>query len=279
MLDELTASGPSPLRAAAALPTLPGYSGPETALLNPTNNPSAIGITADSKAVTELHPLQNQSLAPAIVQASSLANLNLDLLTPALLPISSDPLLTSGAHDTLTQAWDKAADQLTNFLRGDWQADMRLAFGDSWHPDQAYQLLNEILSGQTRPQLAVLPVATLQAQGAFSAASNTLFLAQELLQTNSLSSLTDVLLEELGHFIDSQLNPVDSPGDEGAIFAALVQQQPLIPTALQQLKLEDDTAMLTWQGQSYAVEQAALEPGVLTVNSSGQVSVQYVFDS
>ncbi len=34
---------------------------------------------------------------------------------------------------------------------------------------------------------------------------------------------TRVLKEEIGHYVDAQINQVDSAGDEGAIFAELVE--------------------------------------------------------
>jgi hypothetical protein len=54
------------------------------------------------------------------------------------------------------------------------------------------------------------------------------------------AAVADVLLEEIGHSVDARLNVTDSPGDEGAIFAAVVQGKELSEGELQGLKSEDD---------------------------------------
>ncbi len=50
--------------------------------------------------------------------------------------------------------------------------------------------------------------------------------------------------------------PVDTPGDEGAIFAELLSGESLSTQQLQALKAEDDTAYVTLNGQQIQIEQA-----------------------
>ncbi len=50
------------------------------------------------------------------------------------------------------------------------------------------------------------------------------------------------------------MNPTDSPGDEGAIFSALVRGNDLTETELQQLKAEDDGAIALLDGEERAIE-------------------------
>jgi hypothetical protein len=38
-----------------------------------------------------------------------------------------------------------------------------------------------------------------------------------------VSTIAAVLLEEIGHFVDSKINLADTPGDEGAVFSAIVR--------------------------------------------------------
>jgi Ca2+-binding RTX toxin-like protein len=63
-------------------------------------------------------------------------------------------------------------------------------------------------------------------------------------------------LEELGHHIDTQLNSADSLGDEGELFAALVQGRSIDANQLKRLQTEDDTATLFVNGQAVQVEQS-----------------------
>jgi L-aminopeptidase/D-esterase-like protein len=69
-----------------------------------------------------------------------------------------------------------------------------------------------------------------------------------------IGAITGVILEEFGHWVDTQVNTVDSDGDEGAIFAALVQGS-LSDQELQLLKAEDDRTVIILDGQSIAIEQ------------------------
>ncbi|WP_416546172.1 hypothetical protein ACHEXK_11130 [Limnohabitans sp. DCL3] len=71
------------------------------------------------------------------------------------------------------------------------------------------------------------------------------------------ADLLRVLVEELGHGLDSALNgETDSPGDEGELFAAHVLALPLEPAQRQRMALEDDRAVLWWGMSSFVVEQA-----------------------
>lgn len=112
------------------------------------------------------------------------------------------------------------------------------------------------------PTIEIRSAAELNgANGAYSAATNRIYLSQEYITQNTSNPqvITDVLLEEVGHFVDSQINVSDSPGDEGAIFANLVQGVELDEQELQALKAEDDTSEIILDGQIISIEMA--DPG------------------
>lgn len=95
------------------------------------------------------------------------------------------------------------------------------------------------------------------------------FLSQHL---NDPETIATVLLEEIGHYIDAQLNVLDSSGDEGAIFAAIVQNHALSQEDWQALKTENDFALLFNKDKPVVVEQATLggTPGSdYTVGTTG----------
>ncbi|MEG3843548.1 hypothetical protein QT986_25340, partial [Microcoleus sp. herbarium14] len=72
--------------------------------------------------------------------------------------------------------------------------------------------------------------------------------------------------EEIGHSVDARLNVTDSPGDEGAIFGAIVQGKTFDLTDLESLKAEDDSATIYLNGKEIQVEKASLrDPGLRTV--------------
>lgn len=187
---------------------------------------------------------------------------------------SSDPLLEWNT----APIWQTTRQTLSDFLLSpDSDASMALAFGETGATFAPRSFVQQLIDGKILPTLSVLPEATLAAQGAYAAKTDTIFLAKELF--GQPEKLLRVFLEELGHFIDNKLNAVDSPGDEGAIFAAQVIGDELTEEAIAALKAEDDTATLTVGEQTLQIEQADLGPGTFTVEAGGQIAVEFLVDS
>jgi Ca2+-binding RTX toxin-like protein len=95
------------------------------------------------------------------------------------------------------------------------------------------------------------------ANGAFAKETNTIYLSQEFITQNieHPEQISNLFLEEFGHFIDSQINNIDSAGDEGAIFSALSQGKNLSQQELSRLKVEDDTASILLNDISIQIEK------------------------
>lgn len=142
----------------------------------------------------------------------------------------------------------------------------------------AHQIVDNLASGQEIPDIQIIPQSQLKADGAFG--NNTIYISQDLLnpQQSNPTQVVNVLLEEMGHYLDSQINIQDAPGDEGAIFAKLVQNQPLAPGELITLKAEDDHGILNINGQNIAVEHADTH-GVFLVDNTGRISIDFLADS
>jgi hypothetical protein len=112
------------------------------------------------------------------------------------------------------------------------------------------------------------------ARGAYASSSNTIFLSDTFLETASQQYLIAVILEEIGHFVDAQVNSVDSAGDEGAVFAALVAGESLDVGTLQALKTEDDSTIIRVNGESVGIEQSTLlDPSNFALNGSAKFTV------
>ncbi len=108
------------------------------------------------------------------------------------------------------------------------------------------------------PAIDIRPAADINgANGAFAVVTNTIYLSQDYIARNTSNpqAITNVLLEEIGHFVDTQINAIDSLGDEGAIFSALAQGVQLNEPVLQSLKIQDDTVVITLDGQVIQIEQ------------------------
>jgi len=178
------------------------------------------------------------------------------------LPVVNVPGTFTGSQ-TLDVAWQFSQDLLSTFTRDpDVGAKMQLAFdGDV---QSLISLARAWASGDLTsfPDIEIRPAVDLNgALGAFAGDLNRIYLSQELLtNVDNIQVVAEVLLEELGHALDWQLERLDTGGDEGAVFAQQVRGVDLDSGTLQALKQEDDTVVLTLDGQVLQLEQA--RPGV-----------------
>ena len=126
----------------------------------------------------------------------------------------------------------------------DFSNNIELAFGYGCNVELAHKIVDNLANGQEIPNIQIIPQSQLKADGAFG--NNTIYISEDLVnpQQSHSSQTVNVLLEEMGHYIDSQINIQDAPGDEGAIFAKLVQNQPLAPGELIVLKAENNHGIL-----------------------------------
>ena len=165
-----------------------------------------------------------------------------------------------GLRFLLENSANAIEDSLQNFanLPG-FNEQMMLAFGNDI---DAHWLKEEWRSHNfTFPNIEVVSNNTINgANGAFSSDTNTIYLSAEFLTANQsdLDVVNSVLLEEYGHYLDNEFNSVDSPGDEGAIFSAVVRGEKLTDNDLQQLRNEDDSAVVSIDGEEVAIEQNEL---------------------
>ena len=154
---------------------------------------------------------------------------------------------------TLTYNQLSAFSGLDNF----WQV-FDTAFGTQYNRSFAENLRLQWLSGDFSqvPQIEILDSSILGgANGAYASSNNKIYLSANFVATATLETLFGTLLEEIGHFVDGHINLSDSAGDEGAIFADLVQGYSLDTQTLQALKAEDDHATITVNGEVIQVEQ------------------------
>lgn len=177
--------------------------------------------------------------------------------------------VTPELEGVLQQGWDSAINQILTALSRH-GADITTQFGP-----QAISHLQSLVATPLR--IESVPIAALAARGAFAARTNTIYIAEEWAAGQSVDAIATVLIEEIGHWLDRQISPIDTPGDEGALLVALVQQQ-LTPESAAALAQEDDTATFVWQGQPLAIEKSDLE-GVFTVGSTGVVTVNFLHDN
>ncbi|MFN6008898.1 MAG: Calx-beta domain-containing protein, partial [Microcystis sp.] len=151
-------------------------------------------------------------------------------------------------------------DILFNFAQSDgFWANLETAFGTSYDVVKATQLRQQ---WQSRNFSQIPPIEVLSdevlgtANGAYSSSTNKIYLSASFLNTASSAAIVNVILEEIGHYVDAQINQVDSAGDEGAIFAELVQGNSLDVATLDALRAENDQTTIIVNGEIIQVEQA-----------------------
>jgi hypothetical protein len=110
------------------------------------------------------------------------------------------------------------------------------------------------------PPIELLPASAMPgAAGAYAISTGTIYLNASWLQNASPEQALAVLSEELGHHLDGLLNEVDTPGDEGALFAALLLREGVIDEREHlAVRAAHDRGSVLVAGRELEVEQAAV---------------------
>ncbi|MHC5599655.1 MAG: Calx-beta domain-containing protein, partial [Nostoc sp.] len=143
---------------------------------------------------------------------------------------------------------------------------------DSWASGDFSQL----------PTILVLPTNSMNgANGAFSELTRTIYLssgylAQSFSNPDVLTGgVTSTLLEEIGHFVDTLVNPgADTAGDEGALFAVTLMGLHLSDAEKLLIHQEDDHGFVTIDGNAIAVEQSTdiVQTPVITIAATDAIA-------
>ncbi|TRV18499.1 MAG: hypothetical protein EWV40_17180 [Microcystis flos-aquae Mf_WU_F_19750830_S460] len=152
-------------------------------------------------------------------------------------------------------------DSLFNFAESDgFWANLETAFGTSYDVVKATQLRQQWQSRDFSqlPPITVKNLGNSGIFGAYSSSTNRIYISQALIDSGDATTLKAVLLEEIGHFIDAQINSSDTPGDEGQLFSALVRGEVLTEEQIAAIRGENDAATITVDGQAVSVEMASI---------------------
>ena len=130
------------------------------------------------------------------------------------------------------------------------------------------------------PAIAVISGDILgNARGAYAKSTNTIYLSDRFVTNASQQSLEAVLLEEIGHFVDAKVNNTDTVGDEGELFSGLVRGVEISSGELQKLRTEDDSAIITIDGQTLQIEQAIYDPADYPTLPQDLIALEaFIFD-
>ncbi|WP_103123724.1 Calx-beta domain-containing protein, partial [Nostoc cycadae] len=184
--------------------------------------------------------------------------MNNTYILPNNLVVESPLSIDTNILSSLEQALILVQERLQAFTsEPEFTQKIAVAFGDTADADS---LQTAWLAGDLSivPTIAIRNAADINgANGAYGAFTNKIYLSWEFLQANQANpeNLVGLLLEEIGHRVDSILNESDRAGDEGAIFSALVLGESLSSGQLQSLKAEDDHTVITLDGQVVEIEK------------------------
>ena len=174
-------------------------------------------------------------------------------------PLTGDNLTAS--KTVLEAAVFQAREQLEIFANDEeFLTKMNQAFDNNLSAEEASTLIQDLASGEILLKIEILSPAELNnAHGAFG--ESIIYLSEKFLSKNIANPevVASVLLEEIGHYVDRELNSIDSPGDEGNIFAKLVRGETIAQADMTTLKAEDDSAIVFLNGEKLAVEQSKSE--------------------
>jgi len=147
--------------------------------------------------------------------------------------------------------WESATLHLQQFLSNtDWFQTLRFVFGPEIDETLALNTLQALISGEERPEIGLVSQVTINgANGAFSATTGVIYLAEEVVAGRSPEAIIAVFLQELGHYLDEQLNPQDAAGDEGALFSSVVRREALTASQIQALRRLLRTNIPTVEGE------------------------------
>ncbi|AFZ36389.1 polymorphic outer membrane protein [Stanieria cyanosphaera PCC 7437] len=178
------------------------------------------------------------------------------------------------ANQILGQSLDLTKQYLTDFVNyPELNQDLVLTFGEGFDRSQCLSLLQSLIDSnfRTLPQLKIVASEAINyAHGAYSFNNNTIYLSQEFLINNvdNIDAVAQVLIAEIGHYLDWQINLEDAPGDEGDIFAALVTRKELDVNQLNLLKTQDDRVTVEIAGEKLSIEQTGII--YVDVNATGK---------
>ena len=94
------------------------------------------------------------------------------------------------------------------------------------------------------------------AAGAYAISTGTICLNQDWLAGASANQAIALLTEELGHHLDGLLNAVDTPGDEGELFARLLTSEKMSAADLLALRTQTDQTQVLINDQYITAEAA-----------------------
>jgi len=200
-------------------------------------------------SVLPLGPGQAFELVPSVLEpASAMTALSGDATAIATTVLGDAIGLVDFARQSLQEAQG----------RGRLDGAIAVAFDES-NQAAVGQKVQAFLAAEQQPQIQWARFDNSSVRGAYLGDTNTILIS-EALRNAPAQQLQAILLEELGHWLEgsSLVNAVDSAGDEGEVFAALLLGT-LTAEAARAMGSRDDAATLLINRRQQRVELSQLQ--------------------
>ncbi|MEB3886372.1 hypothetical protein LKE08_23340, partial [Lyngbya sp. CCY1209] len=179
---------------------------------------------------------------------------SLNILSPAIL-IGDFSVSTRMETRTIEAALTRVKQNFSEFTTSpNFEADLKTIFGEYTDVNLSQTIIDALHDDAEVPEIVVVSADLMNgANGGFDSLTGTVYLSDTLMNVENTDvmdaampspNLVDVLTEELGHYIDSELNEIDSPGDEGELLMRLVRGDVLSSVDATQLKYQDDRVQI-----------------------------------
>ncbi len=159
------------------------------------------------------------------------------------------------------EAYSKAFDRLNSFVNNsNVEEQLKSVFGEQVDIEAAQNLINQIILGEIVPTIEIVSSADIGgAQGAYAKDTNTIYISQEVFSLNDVRFVTDVLTEEIGHYLDDYLGNEESLGDTGLAFAMQVRSQNLDVESLEFARSINDNITVDINGELTNLQTSSLQ--------------------
>jgi len=185
--------------------------------------------------------------------------------------------MTSLNESILTDSLLLAQQQLQGFVQSEnfWTV-FESVFGTEYDRTQATAIQQawQASDFSQLPEIQVLDSASMPGiQGGFSAETGKIYINADFLANATADQITAVLIEEIGHSLDSRINVSDTLGDEGELFSAYIRGIEISEPALAAMQSENDHVEGVVDGIPLVLEASSLRVGYYDMSlGSGNAS-------
>jgi hypothetical protein len=206
----------------------------------------------------ELHEVKKETASPAPRSWEYLAEVQQRPHGLRLVSAEASKVATTSSADRSAQKIQEDFKNRFAELAGNpekFHSLMKEVYGSNYDRSAAESFRQKALAGDFSwlPKIESQSEQTLQgANGAYDASRNVVYLNDKFM--NDPKKAAEIYSEEVGHFLDKQLNKFDTLGDEGEMFRRLLHGEKLTNQQKAEIRAENDHGVIYVNGKATEVE-------------------------